>query len=141
MAEKENGFSINLDAKSGVPFYRQIIHAIEHAVRFGKLLPGTRLPTIRELAVKLQINPNTIAKAYNELEIRGLVITQVGSGTYIADISAHLDEQELRRKAIEELEADIINLFDKANKLGVQRKDLMEIIKMFNNDLGGNKHG
>jgi len=141
MADMENEFSFLLDTKSGVPFYRQIIHAIEHAVQFGKLQPGTRLPTIRELAVKLQINPNTIAKAYTELEIRGIVITQVGSGTYVADIAAHPEEQKLRQKAVDELELDIFNLLKKAEKLGIQYKDLIEMIKLLMTEQGGSKHG
>ena len=141
MAEKKSAFTIHLDTKSGVPFYRQIIHAIEQGVRYGKLQPGTRLPTIRELAVQLAINPNTIVKAYTELELRGLVVTQVGSGTYIADVSANAAEYEERRKALDELEGDVLALFARADELGISRKDFMEIIKLLNNDEGGIRHG
>jgi GntR family transcriptional regulator len=141
MAEKMNAFSIQLDTKSGVPFYRQIIHAIEQGVRYGKLQPGARLSTIRELAVQLAINPNTIAKAYTELELRGIVVTQVGSGTYIADTSGHSNEHEKRRNALDELEADVLALFARAEELDIQRKDLMEIIKLLNTEEGGTKHG
>ena len=74
-----------LDTASGVPFYRQIIRRIADAVLAGTLPPGTRLPTIRSLASQLKINPNTIAKAYAELELRGIVTTQVGSGTFISE--------------------------------------------------------
>ena len=75
----------SLDTASGVPFYRQIIRRIASAVHAGTLPPGTRLPTIRSLAIQLKINPNTIAKAYAELELRGIVTTQVGSGTFISE--------------------------------------------------------
>lgn len=74
-----------LDTASGIPFYRQIIRRIEDLVLAGTLPAGTRLPTIRSLAIQLKINPNTIAKAYAELELRGVVSTQVGSGTFISD--------------------------------------------------------
>ncbi len=75
----------SLDPENGVPIYRQIIQQIEYAVLSERIRPGDKLPTIRSLAVKLKANPNTIAKAYGELEIRGVLETQVGSGTYISD--------------------------------------------------------
>jgi len=60
-----------LDIKSGVPFHRQIVDQIRYGIASGRLLPGEQLPTVRELAVQLQVNPNTIRKAYSELEILG----------------------------------------------------------------------
>ncbi len=75
---------ISLDTASGVPFYKQIVRGIERAVTTGCITGGERLPTIRALAVELKINPNTIAKAYAELELTGVVETQVGSGTYVS---------------------------------------------------------
>lgn len=85
MAREPEQIEIVLDPGSGVPFYRQIILQIEMAVADGRLGPGYKLPTVRGLAVDLQINPNTVARAYNELEIRGLVSTQHGTGTFISD--------------------------------------------------------
>src|SRR6185436_20655868 len=73
-----------LDAASGVPFYRQIIEQVLLAVADGRLKPGSQLPTVRQLAVDLSINLNTVAKAYREMEIRGIVETQQGTGTFIA---------------------------------------------------------
>jgi GntR family transcriptional regulator len=78
--------------------YRQIIRQIENGVLSGRLRTGDRLPTIRSLAVGLKINPNTIAKAYGELEIRGILATQVGSGTYIADKRPEPEEDVLEAK-------------------------------------------
>ncbi|MDR2178352.1 MAG: GntR family transcriptional regulator, partial [Treponema sp.] len=74
----EQAISFSLDAANGVPIYRQIIQQIEYAVLSERMRPGDKLPTIRSLAVALKINPNTIAKAYGELEIRGVLATQVG---------------------------------------------------------------
>lgn len=76
-------FSVRLESSSGIPFYRQIIQQIEYAAVTGTMPPGARLPTIRALAISLKINPNTIAKAYAELELRGVVKTQVGCGTFV----------------------------------------------------------
>ena len=64
--------SFELDAKSGVPYYKQIILQVEMAIADGRFPAGTQLPTVRSLAVSLQINPNTVARAYNELKIRGI---------------------------------------------------------------------
>jgi regulator of protease activity HflC (stomatin/prohibitin superfamily) len=73
--------TLNLDLKSGVPFYRQIIDQIKSAIATGRVEPGDRLPTVRQLAVDLSVNPNTVSRAYTELELTGLVETQMGSGS------------------------------------------------------------
>lgn len=74
-----------LDASTGVPFYRQIIDQVLLGVADGRLRPGEQLPTVRQLAVDLSVNLNTVAKAYREMEIRGIVQTQQGTGTFLAD--------------------------------------------------------
>jgi GntR family transcriptional regulator len=123
-----NKITFSLDPVSGVPFYRQIIQQVERAILAKRLVPGDRLPTIRSLAIELKINPNTIAKAYSELELRGLVITQVGSGTYISDKDVDLQETE-RQKRIEEC---IANFFKEMEALGIRTKqDLIELIQHF----------
>ena len=75
----------NLDIKSGVPFYRQIVDQIRYGIASQRLLPGEQLPTVRDLAVQLEINPNTVRKAYSELEILGVLNTQQGTGTFLAN--------------------------------------------------------
>lgn len=92
--ERKDGLNILLDATSGVPFYRQIIFQVEMAIADGRLTTGAQLPTVRGLAVDLQINPNTVARAYNELEIRGIVNTQQGTGTFISDKKFELTDVE-----------------------------------------------
>jgi GntR family transcriptional regulator len=119
--------SFRLDGSSGVPFYRQIIQQIEQAILAKRLLPGDKLPTIRALAIELKINPNTIAKAYNELEIRGIVVTQVGSGTYVSDKEINMAENE-RQKKIEESLARFLREID---ALGVPRSELPRLIREF----------
>lgn len=116
-----------LDSASGVPFYRQIIQTVEYHVGAGILKPGDQLPTIRSLAIALKINPNTIAKAYTELEIRGLVVTQVGSGTYVSDRKAdELSEGERIKKKLEELCWELLR---KASGLGVGKKELLATLR------------
>ena len=73
-----------IDHTSGVPYYRQIIQQVEMAIVDGRLEKGHQLPTVRSLAVELSVNPNTVARAYSEMEIRGIVNTQQGTGTFIS---------------------------------------------------------
>jgi GntR family transcriptional regulator len=89
--------SIQVDLKSGVPFYRQIIDQVRSAIATGTLTPGDRLPTVRQLAVDLSVNPNTVARAYTELELTGLVETQMGSGTFVGPKPVEVDDVERRR--------------------------------------------
>ena len=122
--------TIGLDSASGVPFYRQVIQQIERAVLAGKLLPGDRLPTIRSLAIELKINPNTIAKAYGELEIRGIVITQVGSGTYVSDRKPPAPEDGLAAKIGEA----VARFMRDMAALGVDRAAVVELVRNHKED-------
>jgi GntR family transcriptional regulator len=88
-----------LDLRSGVPVYRQIIDQVIGGIASGSLVCGDQLPTVRQLAVDLSINPNTVIRAYRELEIRGLLETQQGTGTFIGPqkIQAQDDAERSRR--------------------------------------------
>ncbi len=98
----EHKLSFSLDPTNGIPFYKQIILQVEMAIADGRLLTGDQLPTLRSLAVDLQVNPNTVARAYSELEIRGIVNTQQGTGTFISDKKVELSEVE-REKILAEI--------------------------------------
>jgi GntR family transcriptional regulator len=76
-------FLFRLDARSGVPVYRQLIDQIQGGIASGALASGDQIPTVRQVAVDLEINPNTVLRAYRELEIRGVLETQQGTGTFI----------------------------------------------------------
>ncbi len=95
-------FEFTLNAKSSTPFYRQVIHQVELAVADGRLTRGMKLPTVRALAVDLSVNPNTVARAYNEMEIRGIVETQPGSGTYVKAKEEDIDEKK-RKEILREI--------------------------------------
>lgn len=88
---------ISIDGKSGVPFYRQIIDQVKTAIATGQVEAGDRLPTVRQLAVDLSINPNTVSRAYTELELTGLVDTHMGSGTFVGQKKVEQDEVERKR--------------------------------------------
>ena len=72
-----------LDPASGVPTYLQLVHQVEHALRLGYLNPGDQLPKVRDVVSSLAINPNTVSKAYRELETKGLTVGRPGQGTFI----------------------------------------------------------
>ncbi|HEY7486306.1 MAG TPA: GntR family transcriptional regulator [Streptosporangiaceae bacterium] len=73
-----------LDAGSGVPIYRQLMQQVRQQVMLGRLRPGDQLPTVKEVVEALSVNPNTVAKAYRELEHEGLVRSRQGLGTFVA---------------------------------------------------------
>lgn len=90
-------FEFRLDLRSGVPVYRQIIDQVMGGIAAGVLAAGYQLPTVRQVAVDLSINPNTVMRAYRELEIRGTLETQQGTGTFISHQKVKRDEVERRR--------------------------------------------
>jgi GntR family transcriptional regulator len=79
------GFEFALDLHTGVPVYRQLIDQVRAGIASGSLNAGNQLPTVRQLAVDLEINPNTVMRAYRELELGGLLETHQGTGTFISD--------------------------------------------------------
>src|SRR5437660_6896960 len=95
---------LHLDQRSGVPYYVQLMHQVRRAVHLGTLRPGDRLPTVREVVARLALNPNTVLRAYRELEHEGLLVIRVGSGTFVAEGAAPPLDQPLHRLLREELE-------------------------------------
>jgi len=113
---------INLDLKSGVPFYRQVIDQVKAAIATESLSPGDRLPTVRQLAVDLSINPNTVSRAYTELELTGLVETQMGSGTFVGNRLVKPDDVEQRRM-LDQLCQEFLS---RASTLGFTLNDVLQ---------------
>ena len=105
-----------LDAASGVPVYRQIIDQVTGGVASGTLAAGDQLPTVRQVSVDLAINPNTVMRAYRELEIRGLLETQQGTGTFISRQKPKRATAE-RQRQLSQLAADCIALADAIHTL------------------------
>jgi GntR family transcriptional regulator len=92
-----------LDPGSGVPTYLQLVHQVEHALRLGYLVPGDQLPRVRDVVAELAINPNTVAKAYKELETKGLTVGRPGQGTFIEATLSQValpELTELRRSLV-----------------------------------------
>lgn len=122
---RRSGIPFSLDPASGVPYYKQIILQIEMAIADGRLTTGDQLPTVRSLAVNLKINPNTVARAYSELEIRNLVNTQQGTGTFISEKEVTLSDVE-REKKLEEM---VRTFLSKGRSYGFNGRELMDAIR------------
>jgi GntR family transcriptional regulator len=90
-------FTFRLDMRSGVPLYRQLIDQVQAGVAMGALAAGDQLPTVRQVAVDLEINPNTVVRAYREMEIRGILDTQQGTGTFVSQQTVERDAVEHSR--------------------------------------------
>ena len=121
--------SFLLDMKSGIPFYRQIIDQVKTAIATGDLGPGYKLPTVRQLAVELSINPNTVSRAYTELELTGLVETQMGSGTFVSHREVKQDDVERQRM----LDQICQELLSRASSYGFTLDDIIKNLKQRKN--------
>src|SRR5579863_7352183 len=100
-------FRFLLDYRSGVPVYRQLIDQVLAGIASSMLALGDQLPTVRQVAVDLSINPNTVMRAYRELEIRGVLDTQQGTGTFISDRKIEPDKRE-RERLLEQLVGEFV---------------------------------
>lgn len=118
--------SFRLDKKSPVPFYRQIVDRVLAGISSGQVAPGDRLPTIRDLAVQLGVNPNTVVKAYTELQILGVLHTQQGSGVFVQAAAGPAMRESDRRRATEDLCLDFVG---RAQLLNISVDDLLACLK------------
>jgi GntR family transcriptional regulator len=117
-------FEFRLDLHSGVPVYRQIIDQVLGGIAAGTLAGGDQLPTVRQVAVDLSINPNTVVRAYRELEIRGVLDTHQGTGTFVSQQKVKRDEVE-RRRQLNQLVSEFVA---RAGSAGFTIEELLEQI-------------
>jgi GntR family transcriptional regulator len=129
---KRKPFQSRLDVHSGVPVYRQIIDQVIGGIAAGTLAAGDQLPTVRQLAVDLSINPNTVIRAYRELEIRGVLETQQGTGTFIGQQKPQRDDAD-RQRRLNQLVGEFIA---RAGSAGFTVEDLLEQLQSINSDAG-----
>ncbi|HSM77352.1 MAG TPA: GntR family transcriptional regulator [Bryobacteraceae bacterium] len=122
MTARSQPFQFRLDALSGVPVYRQIIDQVMAGIAAGRLAPGNQLPTVRQLAVDLAINPNTVTRAYREMEIRGVLETQQGSGTFISQREIQRDDVE-RQRRLDQITGEFVA---RAGSEGFEVQDLLD---------------
>jgi GntR family transcriptional regulator len=130
IGNSKTAFRFCLDPHSGVPVYRQIIDQVRGAIASGALSAGRQLPTVRQLAVDLSINPNTVVRAYRELELSGLLDTQQGTGTFIsAQKLPHADAE--RERQLNQIAADAVS---RAGAAGFTLEDLIDQLRKWSSE-------
>ena len=115
---------IHISAADGVPIYQQIVNQVKYLVAAGRLAPGEEMPPIRVLAERLLVNPNTVARAYRELESAGVVEKRRTAGTYVSDAGSPLARKERLRIITERVDG----LLAEARQLGITVGELVELI-------------
>jgi len=123
-------FLLKLDLHSGVPVYRQIIDQVRGGMASGTLAAGDQLPTVRQLAVDLEINPNTVMRAYRELELGGMLETHQGTGTFISDKKVSRNNAE-RERQLDQLAGEIAA---RAGAAGFTVDELLERLRELSPD-------
>jgi GntR family transcriptional regulator len=127
MSSRRPLYRFRLDLQSGVPVYRQIIDQVRGGMASGALTVGDQLPTVRQLAVDLSINPNTVVRAYRELELGGLLETHQGTGTFISAQKLRGGEAE-RERQLAQIVGDCLA---RAGAAGFTVEDLIEQLHAF----------
>lgn len=102
---------VRIDNASGRPVYQQIINHIKRDIALGRLGIDEKLPTVRQLAAQLAINPNTIAKAYRQLEQEGIIVTKPGAGAFVANLDSNLSKAVRKKIISEEIERIIVDAY------------------------------
>ena len=131
--DKKRRFELRLDDGSGVPIYRQIMSQVTAAIASGALARGDQLPTARQASVDLAVNPNTVVRAYRELEIRGVLETQQGTGTFIAQQQSKPDAAE-RRRQLSQMLSEFVS---RVTSCGFTTGELIEELDAFRAKSGG----
>jgi GntR family transcriptional regulator len=116
---------LRISMDEGVPIYLQIVRQVKQLVGSGALAPGEELPPIRTLAEELLVNPNTVARAYRELEVAGVVEKRRTTGTYVAEQALRVPRREQLRVLTERVDA----LLTEARHMGVEPDEVIELIR------------
>ena len=116
---------LHLSSSDGIPIYLQIVNQVKYLVASGLLQPGEELPPIRTLALQLKVTPNTIVKAYGELEISGVIHKRQGSGTFVSDTRPQLAIRERRRVIEQRIDA----LLAEAHQLNFTAEEILKMVR------------
>jgi GntR family transcriptional regulator len=116
---------IHIDNASDRPVYQQIIDHVKRDIALGRIIKNERLPTVRQLAGQIAINPNTIAKAYRQLEQQGIIVTKAGAGAFVANLDSNLSKSVRKKIISEELERIAVDAFH----MQIESQTLLEWFK------------
>ena len=122
-----NVSELTLNFSSGVPIYRQIVQLLSGKILSGALSPGEKIPSIRDVTAELNVNPNTVAKAYRELELAGLIETRRGMGCFVAehDEARHMLTDEEKQRHLDTLFASLVT---SAGMFGISEQDVSDYL-------------
>jgi GntR family transcriptional regulator len=115
-----------VDFESGVPIYMQIVDRIKQMIVSGQLQPGQQLPTMRQLAIDLRVNYNTVGRAYLMLDQEGIISTQQGRGTYV---TTRLDEAQIQKLRMDKLRGMVGQAIQNALVLGYNREEIERVVQ------------
>jgi GntR family transcriptional regulator len=138
--ESVSPIEFRLDPASGVPTYLQLVQQVEHALRLGYLKPGDQLPKVRDVVAALTINPNTVLKAYKELETKGLAAGRPGQGTFVLATLSQVALPELSG-----LRRTLLGWLTSAEQAGLDEDGIValftSVLRDFYKRRGGGRHG
>jgi GntR family transcriptional regulator len=117
---------IRIDNASDRPVYQQIIDQVKRDIALGRIIKNEKLPTVRQLAGQIAINPNTIAKAYRQLEQQGIIVTKAGAGAFVANLDSNLSRSVRKKVISEELERIAVDAYH-------MQIDSQTLLEWFNN--------
>ncbi|HTQ11024.1 MAG TPA: GntR family transcriptional regulator [Fimbriimonadaceae bacterium] len=117
--------NIHISEVDGVPIYLQIVNQIKFLIASGRLSPTDELPPIRSLAEQLTVNPNTVARAYRELELAGVVTKKRTTGTYVSEGASRLSMEECKRILAERIDA----LLAEAKHMDIDIEDVLDLVR------------
>lgn len=118
--------NLEIDFRSGIPIYLQVVERIKERIASGRLTPGNQLPTVRSLALELRVNFNTVARSYRILDEVGIISTQQGRGTYVMNNPPPEVSEKIRRNALKALTQRYLA---DAERLGASPEELNQILK------------
>lgn len=116
---------VSINPNDGLPFYQQLLRQIKQLIATGRLRPDDELPPVRVLAQQLVVNPNTVVRAYRELEVQGLIYKRRGAGTYVSDKGTPYTDEECRRILTEHVDAILVE----GRTLGYDEAAIIALIK------------
>ncbi|MGY3747622.1 GntR family transcriptional regulator [Vagococcus salmoninarum] len=125
-----------IDKQSKKPFYEQVVLGIKEEILQGLLVPGEKIPSVREMASQLMMNPNTISKAYKSLEEQGVITTVQGRGTFVKELVASRGDEE----KIAKIKGKMLDLVIEARYLNVELPEMITWLSETADDLGGTKN-
>lgn len=116
---------IEIDSTDGIPIYLQLVQQVKYLIATGRLQAGQQLPSVRKLSEQLVVNPNTIAKAYRELELTGILATRPGSGVFVSETASPLAKKEQHLLLLEKVD----NVIREARHLDINVEGLIQLVK------------